>query len=115
MAELLHALDYSLQADPKTLEGSQHADRAEQFEYINRKAQRYLQQGKPVISVDTKTKEWVGDFKNAGQEWELSILACIVLRHSESDCYGVLSTYCSYVSKGLLRNDLKFRHSRDID
>ena len=71
VAELLHALDYSLQTNQKTLEGSQHADRDEQFEYINRKAQRYLKQGEPVISVDTKKKELVGDFKNAGREWEL--------------------------------------------
>jgi len=71
VAELLHALDYSLQANQKTLEGSQHADRDEQFEYINRKAQRYLKQGEPVISVDTKKKELVGDFKNAGRKWEL--------------------------------------------
>ena len=71
VAELLHALDYSLQANQKTLEGSQHADRDEQFEYINRKAQRYLKRGEPVISVDTKKKELVGDFKNNGREWEL--------------------------------------------
>ena len=71
VAELLHALDYSLQANQKTLEGSQHADRDAQFEYINRKAQRYLKQGQPVISVDTKKKELVGDFKNAGSEWQL--------------------------------------------
>jgi DDE family transposase len=71
VAELLHALDYSLQANQKTLEGSQHADRDEQFEYINRKAQRYLKQREPVISVDTKKKELVGDFKNAGREWAL--------------------------------------------
>ena len=72
VAELLHALDYSLQANQKTLEGSEHADRDEQFQYINRKAQRYLKQGEPVISVDTKKKELVGDFKNAGREWELN-------------------------------------------
>ena len=70
VAELLHAMDYSLQANQKTLEGSQHADRDEQFEHINRKAQRYLKQGQPVISVDTKKKELVGDFKNAGREWQ---------------------------------------------
>jgi len=70
VAELLHGLDYSLQANQKTLEGKQHADRDEQFQHINRKAQRYLKQGEPVISVDTKKKELVGDFKNAGQEWE---------------------------------------------
>ena len=71
VAELLHALDYSLQANQKTLEGSQHADRDAQFEHINGKAQRYLKQGHPVISVDTKKKELVGDFKNGGREWEL--------------------------------------------
>jgi transposase len=71
VAELLHDLDYSLQANQKTLEGSRHADRDEQFEHINRKAQRYLKQGQPVISVDTKKKELVGDFKNAGREWQI--------------------------------------------
>jgi hypothetical protein len=68
VAELLHAMDYSLQANRKTLEGSQHADRDQQFQYINRKAQQYLRQGQPVISVDTKKKELVGDFKNGGRE-----------------------------------------------
>jgi hypothetical protein len=70
VAGLLHALDYSLQANRKTLEGNQPVDRDRQFEYINRKAQRYLKQGQPVISVDTKKKELVGDFKNGGREWE---------------------------------------------
>jgi hypothetical protein len=70
VAELLHEMDYSLQANQKRLEGSQHADRNQQFEYINRKAQRYLKQGEPVISVDTKKKELVGDFKNPGREWQ---------------------------------------------
>jgi transposase len=71
VGELLHDLNYSLQANQKTLEGSQHAGRNEQFEFINRKAQRYLKQGEPVISVDTKKKELVGDFKNAGREWQV--------------------------------------------
>jgi hypothetical protein len=71
VAELLHAMDYSLQANQKTLEGSQHADRHKQFEYINGKAQRYLKQGEPVLSVDTKKKELVGDFKNGGREWQI--------------------------------------------
>lgn len=70
VAELLHEMDYSLQANQKTLEGSQHADRNQQFEYINRKALRYLKRGEPVISVDTKKKELVGDFKNPGREWQ---------------------------------------------
>lgn len=71
VAELLHELHYSLQANQKTLEGNQHADRNEQFEFINRKAKRYLKQGEPVISVDTKKKELVGDFKNPGREWQV--------------------------------------------
>jgi hypothetical protein len=70
VAELLHEMGYSLQANQKTLEGSRHADRNPQFAYINRKAQRYLKQGEPVISVDTKKKELVGDFKNSGREWQ---------------------------------------------
>ena len=71
VAGLLHALDYSLQANQKTPEGGQHADRDEQFKYTNRQAQRSLKQGEPVISVDTKKKELVGDFKNGGREWGL--------------------------------------------
>src|ERR1700676_4955747 len=70
VAELLHKMDYSLQANQKKLEGGQHADRNQQFEYINRKAQRYLKQGEPVISADTKKKELVGNFKNPGREWQ---------------------------------------------
>jgi hypothetical protein len=70
VAELLHEMDYSLQANQKKLEGNQHTDRNQQFEYINRKAQRYLKQGEPVISVDTKKKELVGNFKNPGREWQ---------------------------------------------
>jgi Rhodopirellula transposase DDE domain len=70
VAELLHEMDYRLQANQKTLEGRQHADRDRQFEYINRKAQRYWKRGEPVISVDTKKKELVGNFKNSGQEWQ---------------------------------------------
>jgi len=70
VAELLHEMDYSLQANQKTLEGGRHADRNQQFEYINRKARRYLKQGEPVISVDTKKKELVGDFRNPGREWQ---------------------------------------------
>jgi len=70
VAELLHEMEYSLQANQKTLEGTQHADRDKQFAHINRKAQRYLKQGEPVVSVDTKKKELVGDFKNGGREWQ---------------------------------------------
>ncbi len=69
VAELLHDLDYSLQANRKTLEGTSHPDRDAQFAYINAKVQVALQAGEPVISVDAKKKELVGDFKNAGREW----------------------------------------------
>ena len=68
VAELLQAKDYSLQANSKTLEGSSHPDRNAQFEYISGKAKQYLGSGQPVISVDTKKKELVGNFKNGGRE-----------------------------------------------
>jgi hypothetical protein len=70
VGEMLHHLGYSLQANAKTLEGKQHPDRDAQFRYINRTSGRYITEGWPVISVDTKKKELVGPYKNAGQEWE---------------------------------------------
>jgi transposase len=68
VAELLHELGYSLQANRKTLEGSSHADRDQQFQHINQQVTQLLSQRQPVISVDTKKKELVGDFKNPGAE-----------------------------------------------
>jgi transposase len=70
VSELLGELGYSLQANRKTREGSDHEDRDAQFEYINRQVMDYQQRGQPVISVDTKKKELVGDFKNGGREWQ---------------------------------------------
>jgi hypothetical protein len=69
VGELLRFLGYSLQANVKTVEGKQHPDRDAQFRHINAKVKEYLSQDLPVLSVDTKKKELVGDFKNAGQEW----------------------------------------------
>src|ERR1035437_1650243 len=69
VAELLHELGYSLQANRKTKEGNSHPDRNAQFEYIDGKVRRYIALHQPVISVDTKKKELVGDFKNEGREW----------------------------------------------
>ncbi len=69
VAELLHELDYSLQANWKTQEGDSHPDRDAQFEYIDGKVQRYIAGGQPVISVDTKKKELLGNFKKGGREW----------------------------------------------
>jgi hypothetical protein len=69
VAALLHDLDYSLQVNRKTKEGSSHPDRDAQFEYINRQVRAFQKRGQPVVSVDTKKKELIGDFRNAGQEW----------------------------------------------
>jgi hypothetical protein len=70
VAALLKAAGYSLQANRKTREGSSHEDRNAQFEYISRRVLAFQKQGEPVVSIDTKKKELVGEFKNAGQEWE---------------------------------------------
>lgn len=70
VGHLLHDLGYSLQANDKTREGTSHPDRDEQFEYINELAEEFLAAGEPVISVDTKKKELIGDYKNQGREWE---------------------------------------------
>ena len=68
VADPLHELGYSLQANRKTKEGSRHPDRNAQFEHLNGKVKWSLARHPPVISVDTKKKELVGDFKNGGSE-----------------------------------------------
>jgi hypothetical protein len=65
----LHDMDYSLQANVKELEGPQHPDRDAQFRYINARVKSFLRSHDPVISVDTKKKELVGAFRNAGRTW----------------------------------------------
>jgi hypothetical protein len=70
VAALLIEMGYSLQANRKTREGGKHPDRNAQFEYISAQVQRLQKRGQPVVSVDTKKKELLGDFKNAGQEWQ---------------------------------------------
>jgi Rhodopirellula transposase DDE domain len=69
VAHLLAALGYSLQANRKTQEGTSHPDRHAQFAHINARVRAFQKRGYPVVSVDTKKKELVGDFKNGGQEW----------------------------------------------
>jgi hypothetical protein len=69
VADLLHEMEYSLQANRKTMEGTSHPDRDAQFEHINAKVRRRMAMGQPVISVDTKKKELVGRFKNGGRQW----------------------------------------------
>jgi hypothetical protein len=69
VGDLLRGMGYSLQANSKTREGGQHIDRDAQFQYINTQATVFLAADQPVISVDTKKKELVGNFKNNGREW----------------------------------------------
>ena len=69
VAQILHDLDYSLQSNRKTEEGKDHPDRDAQFRYINAVVQQCLARNIPVISVDTKKKELVGNYENAGRQW----------------------------------------------
>ncbi|RPK36794.1 Rhodopirellula transposase [Streptomyces sp. ADI92-24] len=70
VADLLREEGFSLQGNAKTIEGRQHPDRDAQFRYINERAKDYQAGGDPVVSVDTKKKELVGNYKNAGHEWQ---------------------------------------------
>jgi hypothetical protein len=73
VGELLHSQGYSLQSNSKSVEGKQHPDRDAQFEHINTLAKRFLKAGDPVISVDAKKKELVGEtpgYKNNGRDWQ---------------------------------------------
>ena len=70
VGRLLHELGYSLQSVRKSREGTSHPDRNAQFEHISATADEFLQRQQPVVSVDTKSKELVGDFKNQGREWQ---------------------------------------------
>jgi Rhodopirellula transposase DDE domain len=69
VARCLHEMEYSLQANVKSLEGEQHPDRDAQFRHINAEVKAFLKSGDPVVSVDTKKKELVGTFKNDGRTW----------------------------------------------
>src|SRR5258708_1099806 len=72
VARLLRRAGYSLQANRKAREGSAHPDRNAQFEFINGRVLAYQRRGRPVLSVDTKKKELLGDFRNGGREWQPS-------------------------------------------
>ncbi len=69
VAQILHDLDFSLQSNRKTEEGADHPDRVAQFRHINAAVNKCLSQGSPVISVDTKKKELVGNYDNANRQW----------------------------------------------
>jgi Rhodopirellula transposase DDE domain len=70
VGRLLKQQDYTLQRTRKTVEGAQHPDRDAQFHYLNEQATAYLAAGQPVVSVDTKKKELVGNYANGGREWQ---------------------------------------------
>lgn len=86
IATILHELDYNLQGNRKSLEGKKdHPDRNSQFEHINTLAKEFLRKKLPVISVDTKKKELVGNYKNNGREWTKKGAARKVLTHDFPD------------------------------
>src|SRR5437660_7786853 len=72
VGDLLRAEGFSLQGNAKTLEGTRHPDRDAQFRYISEQVRAHQATADPVISVDTKKKELVGEFKNAGRQWRLA-------------------------------------------
>lgn len=114
---LLHELGYSLQANRKTLEGCHHPDRDAQFQYLNRRVKLFHRQGQPVVSVDTKKKELVGQFRNGGREWQPQGRPERVKVHDFPDeelgkviPYGVydLATNTGWVSVGIDHDTAEF-------
>ncbi len=118
VASILHELDYSLQANRKVLEGKKaHADRNEQFEFINNKVKSFLRRGLPVISVDTKKKEILGNYVSKGKEWSKKKNPIEVLSHDFPDPevprvipYGVydLSLNAGWVNVGVSADIAEF-------
>ena len=113
VGRLLHALGYRLQAVRKRREGTSHPDRNAQFEHINATGAIFLRHRQPVISVDTKKKELVGDFKNAGQEWQPTKSPEPVRVHDfPSDATGKAIPYGVY---DMARNEAWVSVGRDHD
>jgi transposase len=117
VAKLLRALGYSLQSNRKAKEGASHPDRDGQFEHINATAKAAIAAGEPVISVDTKKKELVGDFKNGGREWRPKGEPELVRTHDFKDSqlgkaipYGVydLANNEGWVSVGIDHDTAEF-------
>jgi hypothetical protein len=117
VAMLLKQSGYSLQANRKMREGSSHPDRNAQFEYINRQVMAFQKQQQPVISVDTKKKELVGEFKNPGEEWQPKGRPQQVKVHDFPDPeqgkaipYGVYDLACNegWVSVGIDHDTAEF-------
>ena len=113
VGRLLHELGYSLQSVRKSREGVSHPDRNAQFEYINATATNFLRRKQPVISVDTKDKELVEDFKNAGREWQPRATPEKTLVHDfPSDAIGKAIPYGVY---DMARNEAWVSVGRDHD
>jgi hypothetical protein len=117
VGRLLRAADYSLQSNRKTKEGADHPDRNAQFEYIAATVQAFQQRGQPVISVDTKKKELIGEFRVAGREWQPKREPVQVLIHDFIDKdlgkaipYGVydLTADEGWVSVGIDHDTARF-------
>ena len=117
VAGLLRGLGYSLQANAKTREGKQHPDRDAQFRHINATVKAALDAGQPAISIDTKKKELVGEFKNPGCEWRPKGAPAAVLTHDfPSDAigkaipYGVLDIAANqgFVNVGITNETAQF-------
>lgn len=85
VATLLHELGYTLQSNRKTLEGASHPDKDAQFQYIHNQTQEFQHRGQPVISVDTKKKEVLGEYKNNGCEWQPKKQPVLVNTHDFPD------------------------------
>jgi transposase len=117
VSELLHDLGYSLQANRKTREGGDHPDRDAQFAHLNAQAEAYLSAGEPVLSVDAKKKELVGDFKNSGREWhpqgepeEVRVYDFPIAGLGRATPYGVydLARNAGWVNVGIDHNTAAF-------
>ena len=113
VGRLLHALGYRLQSVRKRQEGTAHADRNAQFEHINAAADAFLSAGQPVISVDTKKKELVGNFKNGGQEWQpMGTPVAVRVHDFPTDATGRAIPYGVY---DMARNEAWVSVGRDHD
>jgi hypothetical protein len=117
VANLLDEMEYSLQANRKTMEGTRHPDRNAQFEYINGEVSRRMSKGMPVISVDTKKKELIGRFKNGGRQWRpkgnperVNIYDFLDKKKGKAIPYGVyeLGRNVGWVSVGIDHDTARF-------
>jgi len=117
VADLLHELGYSLQANRKVLEGAAHPDRDAQFRHLQAAVQQALDAGEPVISVDAKKKELVGQYRNNGQEWEpqgnpveVNVYDFVDAAWGRAAPYGVydIAQNAGWVSVGMDHDTAKF-------